>query len=90
LLVESFPCQCQLRQYRRKCSAPGKGGLIRYYTVNRWDDEDEFDEFGKSSVALSSEAETIIGLTNSQLKYCRSTDAVLGEFLEGKCFWVDG
>jgi hypothetical protein len=63
-----------------ECPAPEKGEIIHYYAVNRWDEEDEFDEWAKPSVALSIEAETIIGVTNAQLECCRSTDVVLDEF----------
>jgi hypothetical protein len=31
---------------------PEKGEIIHYYAVNRWDEDDEFDEWGKPSVAL--------------------------------------
>ena len=60
---------------------PEKGEIIHYYAVNRWDDDDEFDEWAKPSVALSSEAERILGVTNSQLDRCRPTDVVLEDFL---------
>jgi DNA polymerase III epsilon subunit-like protein len=61
---------------------PEKGEIIHYYAVNRWDEEDEFDEWTKPSRPLSAEAERILGVTNSQLECCRPTDAVLGEFCE--------
>jgi DNA polymerase III alpha subunit (gram-positive type) len=61
---------------------PEKGEIIHYYAVNRWDEDDEFDEWAKPLVALSAEAERILGVTNSQLAHCRSTDVVLGEFLD--------
>jgi DNA polymerase III alpha subunit (gram-positive type) len=61
---------------------PEKGEIIHYYAVNRWDKEDEFDEWAKPSVALTAEAESILGVTNSQLAHCRSTDVVLDEFWE--------
>ena len=60
---------------------PEKGEIIHYYAVNRWDEEDEFDEWAKPSVALSPEAERVLGVTNAQLDHCRSTDVVLDEFL---------
>lgn len=60
---------------------PEKGEIIHYYAVNRWDDEDQFDEWAKPSSPLSVEAERILVVTNSQLECCRSTDSVLGEFL---------
>ena len=59
---------------------PEKGEIIHYYAVNRWDEEDEFDEFAKPSVALSPEAERILGVTNSQLDRCRPTDVVMQSF----------
>ena len=60
---------------------PEKGEIIHYYAVNRWNEEDEFDEWAKPSVALTAEAERILGVTNSQLECCRSTDVVLESFL---------
>jgi DNA polymerase III alpha subunit (gram-positive type) len=59
---------------------PEKGEIIHFYAVNRWDEDDEFDEWAKPSVALSAEAERILGVTNSQLNGCRSTDVVLDDF----------
>jgi DNA polymerase III alpha subunit (gram-positive type) len=59
---------------------PEKGEIIHYYAVNRWDEDDQFDEWAKPSVALSAEAEAIIGVTNAQLDGCRPTDVVLDEF----------
>ena len=56
---------------------PEKGEIIHYYAVNRWDEEDEFEEWAKPSVALSPEAERILGVTNSQLECCRPTDKVM-------------
>ncbi len=65
---------------------PEKGEIIHYYAVNRWDEDDEFVEWAKPLVALSPEADRILGVTNSRLEYCRSTDVVLSEFLA----FVDG
>ena len=67
-------------QLETSALTPEKGEIIHYYAVNRWDEEDEFDEWAKPSVALSAEAETIIGVTNAQLAHCRSMDAVLNDF----------
>jgi DNA polymerase III alpha subunit (gram-positive type) len=67
-------------QLETSALTPEKGEIIHYYAVNRWDEEDEFDEWTKPSVAISAEAEVIIGVTNSQLAHCRPTDAVLEEF----------
>ena len=61
---------------------PEKGEIIHFYAVNRWDEDDEFDEWAKPSVALSAEAEAIIGVTNVQLECCRPTDVVLQSFKE--------
>jgi DNA polymerase III alpha subunit (gram-positive type) len=61
---------------------PEKGEIIHFYAVNRWDENDEFDEWAKPSVALSQEAERILGVTNSQLAECRSTDKVMQSFKE--------
>jgi DNA polymerase III alpha subunit (gram-positive type) len=61
---------------------PEKGEIIHYYAVNRWDEEDEFDEWAKPSLALSADAERVLGVTNSQLECCRSTDVVLQSFKE--------
>ena len=59
---------------------PERGEIIHYYAVNRWDDEDEFDEWAKPSVDLSAEAERILGVTNAQLECCRPTDVVMQSF----------
>jgi DNA polymerase III epsilon subunit-like protein len=59
---------------------PEKGEIIHYYAVNRWDDDDEFDEWAKPLVALTAEAERILGVTNSQLDRCRPTDVVMQSF----------
>ena len=69
-------------QLETSALTPEKGEIIHYYAVNRWDEDDEFDEWAKPSVALSEEAERILGVTNSQLAQCRSTDVVLEDFLE--------
>ena len=61
---------------------PEKGKIIHFYAVNRWEEEDEFDEWAKPLVALSAEAERILGVTNSQLAQCRSTDKVMQSFKE--------
>lgn len=60
---------------------PEKGEIIHFFAVNRWDDDDVFDEWAKPSKPLSPEAECILGLTNEQLAQCRSTDVVQYEFL---------
>jgi DNA polymerase III epsilon subunit-like protein len=59
---------------------PEKGEIIHYYAVNRWDEDDVFEEWAKPLVALSAEAERILGVTNSQLAHCRSTDVVMQSF----------
>ena len=60
---------------------PEKGEIIRYRAVNRWDEDDEFDEWAKPSRPLSAEAESILGVTNERLAHCRPTEVVLNEFL---------
>ena len=80
-------------QLETSALTPEKGEIIHYYAVNRWDEDDVFEEWAKPLVALSCEAERILGVTNSQLELCRSTDLVLYDlwaFLDGQCFWVDG
>lgn len=59
---------------------PEKGEIIRYRAINRWDEEDQFDEWAKPSRSLSAEAERILGVTNQQLALCRPTDIVLKDF----------
>ena len=59
---------------------PEKGEIIHYYAFNRWDEDDEFEEWAKPSVALSTEAERILGVTNSQLEGCRPTAVVMQSF----------
>lgn len=68
-------------QLETSALTPEKGEIIHFYAVNRWDDEDVFDEFAKPSRPLTAEAERLLGVTNSQLAHCRSTDVVLGDFL---------
>jgi DNA polymerase III epsilon subunit-like protein len=60
---------------------PDRGEIIHYRAVNRWDEDDLFDEWAKPSVALSAEAERILGVTNEQLAGCRPTMAVMDDFL---------
>lgn len=60
---------------------PDKGEIIHYYAVNRWDDDDFFDEWAKPSIPLSPEAEMIVGTTNERLMHCRPTSVVLDDFL---------
>jgi hypothetical protein len=68
-------------QLETSALTPEKGEIIHFYAINRWDEDDEFDEWAKPSVALSQEAEKIIGVTNAQLEFCRSTDVVLEDFI---------
>ena len=68
-------------QLETSALTPEKGEIIHYYAVNRWDEEDEFDEWAKPSVALSAEAERILDVTNEQLECCRRTEVVLAGFL---------
>ena len=60
---------------------PEKGEIIRFYAVNRWDEDDEFDEWARPSVPMSPEAEKIVGTTNERLARCRLTEIVMADFL---------
>ena len=68
-------------QLETSALTPEKGEIIHYYAVNRWDEDDVFEEWAKPSVELSLEAERIVGVTNEQLAHCRSGNAVLVDFL---------
>jgi hypothetical protein len=68
-------------QLETSALTPEKGEIIHYYAVNRWDESDEFDEWAKPLVALSAEAERILGVNNSQLECCRASNEVLHDFL---------
>ena len=59
----------------------GTGEIIRYRAINRWDEEDEFDEWVEPLVAMSPEAQRIVGVTNEQLAGCRPSELVLEEFV---------
>lgn len=43
---------------------PERGEIIHYRAVNRWDEDDKFNEWAKLSIPLSPEAEMIVGTTN--------------------------
>jgi DNA polymerase III epsilon subunit-like protein len=60
---------------------PEKGEIIHFYAVNRWDEDDLFDEWVKPSKPLTAEAERILGVTNEQLAKCRSSVIVLGSLM---------
>jgi len=57
-----------------------KGEIIRYRAVNRWDPDDEFDEWTRPSVPLTHEAERIVGVANEQLAGCRRSETVLEDY----------
>lgn len=61
---------------------PEKGEIIHFYAVNRWDEDDVFDEWAKPSLPLSYEAERILGVTNEQLAHCRSGAIVINDFTQ--------
>lgn len=61
---------------------PEKGEIIHFYAVNRWDENDEFDEWAKPSRPLTAEAEHILGVTNERLARCQLTDIVLKNFIQ--------
>lgn len=60
---------------------PDRGEIIHYRAVNRWDENDFFDEWARPSSPLSAEAEMITGTTNERLMHCRPTSVVLDDFL---------
>ena len=68
-------------QLETSALTPEKGEIIHYYAINRWDEDNEFDEWAKPSVQLSQEDEAIIGVTNAQLTRCRPTEVVMAEFV---------
>lgn len=55
--------------------------IIRYRAINRWEDTDEFDEWAKPLVAMTTDAECIEGVANEQLAGCRPSEAALEEFV---------
>jgi DNA polymerase III alpha subunit (gram-positive type) len=61
---------------------PEKGEIIRYRAVNRWNENDEFDEWARPSKPLTTVAEKIVAVTNRQLANCRATNDVLGDFAD--------
>jgi len=80
-LARTRVLKCELIiQLETSALTPERGGIIHFYAVNCWDEQGEFDDWAKPSVALSSEAERILGVMNDQLAYCRSTDVVLDDF----------
>ncbi len=68
-------------QLETSALTPEKGEIIHFSAVNRWDEDDVFDEFAKPSRPLTADAERLLGFTNEKLAHCRSTDVVLDEFL---------
>lgn len=60
---------------------PDKGEVIRFYAVNRWDEDDEFDEWARPLVPMSPEAEQVVGTTNERLARCRPTKVVMADFV---------
>ncbi len=67
-------------QLETSALTPEKGEIIHYYAVNRWDENDEFDEWAKPSKPLTAEAERVLSVTNAMLVHCRSTDMVFDDF----------
>lgn len=61
---------------------PENGEIIHFYAVNRWDENDVFDEWARPSRPLTADAERILGVRNEQLAYCRSTNKVFADFVE--------
>lgn len=67
------------KQPETSALTPEKGEIIHFYAVNRWDEDDVFDEYARPQRPLSPEAERILGFTNDQLAHCRTTDQVLND-----------
>ena len=65
---------------------PEVGEIIHFYAVNRWDEDDVFDEWAKPAIPLTAEAERLLHVTNEQLARCPQTELVLDEFLD----FIDG
>ena len=61
---------------------PEKGEIIHYRAVNRFDENDAFDEWAKPSNPLSPDAERILGVANEQLSHCRDGSLVLRAFCD--------
>lgn len=62
------------------------GEIIRYRAINRWAEMDEFDEWAQHEIALTLEAECIVGVTKEQLAECRPSAVMLNDlfsFLRG-------
>jgi hypothetical protein len=68
-------------QLETSALTPEKGEIIHYYAVNRWEEEDVFDEWAKPLIPLSADAELLLGVTNEQLFTCRPTAAVMSDFV---------
>jgi hypothetical protein len=56
------------------------GEIMRYRAINRWYEDDEFDEWEKPSVGLSSEVEGVLCVTSEQLAGCRPADLEREDF----------
>ena len=65
---------------------PQKGDIVRFFAQNRWNPDEEFDEWVKPPRPLSLEAERIIGTTNDRLARCRPMHVALVDFLD----FIDG
>ncbi|QJQ32282.1 hypothetical protein GV829_07305 [Sphingomonas lacunae] len=68
-------------RFEMSALTPEKGDIIHFYAVNRWDEDDEFDEWARPSTPMSPDAEQIVGVTNEKLAGCRPTEAVIDDFL---------
>ena len=62
--------------------APCVGEIVRYQAVNLWNESDWFDEWAKPSFAKMPESDARTDVTNERLRHCRTSEAVLGEFLD--------
>ncbi len=57
--------------------APYAGEIIPYHALDRWD---EFDVWARPLIAMTPEAERIVGVTNEQLACCRPSEVVLEDY----------
>jgi hypothetical protein len=68
-------------RFEMSALTPDQGDIIHFYAINRWDEDDLFDEWARPSVPMSAEAERIVGTTNERLAACRPSMNVMDDFL---------
>ena len=65
---------------------PELSGIVRFRIVNRWDEDDEYDEWAKPSKPLSPGAEKVLGIASDRLDLSRPMQDALTDFLD----FIDG